>query len=68
MGAIATAMEEGRAHGRAEAILIVLARRGFELRPEERARILAERDLDVLTRWLADAVTCARVANLFTAD
>jgi hypothetical protein len=32
----------------------------------ERVRILGERDLVQLDRWLAGAVTCAEAAELFT--
>lgn len=55
---------EGRAEGRAEALLIVLAARGLEPTEAERQRIQKERDLGRLERWLAAAPTCADVAEL----
>ena len=59
---------EGRAEGRADAILVVLARRGLDAQPPDRERILGERRLDVLERWLERALTCANVAELFAGD
>lgn len=56
---------EGVADGRAHAILLVLARRGLQLADDGRARILGERDLATLDIWLANAVTCASVSELF---
>jgi len=62
---IVAAVAEAEARGRAHAILMVLSRRGLEPADDERARILAERDLGTLDRWLANAVTCASVSQLF---
>jgi hypothetical protein len=45
-------------------LLIVLAGRGLEPTAGERHRILEQRDLDRLERWLAAAPTCADVAEL----
>ena len=59
---------EGRAEGRAEALLVVLASRGLEPSEDERRRILEERDLARLERWLATAATCADVAGLLAAS
>ena len=56
---------EGAADGRAHAILLVLSRRGLQPADDERARILGERDLATLDGWLAHAVTCASVTELF---
>jgi Uma2 family endonuclease len=64
---LAAALEAGRAEGRAHDILLVLAQRGLEPRPDERQRLLGERDLATLERWLKRAVTCASVAELFAA-
>ena len=55
---------EGRAEGRAEALLIMLAGRGLVPTEAERHRILEERDLGRLERWLAAARTCADIAGL----
>jgi Uma2 family endonuclease len=59
---------EGRLVGRiertAEAILVVLASRGLPAGPEERERILGERDPDRLERWLSRVALCASVADL----
>ena len=65
VAAVAEGRAEGRAAGRAEDILLILARRGIDLGAGERARILGERDLGELERWLMRAVTCSKVADLF---
>ena len=56
--------EHGRAEGRAEALLIVLAARGLAPTNDELRRIRAERDLGRLERWLAAASTCTDIAKL----
>lgn len=56
---------EGRAEGRGEAVLGVLAARGVPVDRSARERILAERDPARLERWIARAVVCASVAELF---
>jgi hypothetical protein len=55
-----------RAEGRAEALLVVLAAGGLEATEAERRRILEERDLGRLDRWLAAARTCVDIAALLT--
>ena len=55
---------EGRAEGRAEALLVVLAARGLKPTEAERRRILEERELGRLERWLAASTSCADVAAL----
>jgi len=64
--------DEGRIEGRidaiAAAVIAVLTARALPLADDQRAAILAERDLGRLERWLARAVTCARVADLLVAD
>jgi len=55
---------EGEARGRAGALLIMLTSRGFEPTEHERHRILQERDLDRLGRWVVAAQACANVAEL----
>jgi hypothetical protein len=49
-------------------VIAVLTARALPLADDQRAAILAERDLGRLERWLARAVTCARVADLLVAD
>jgi Putative restriction endonuclease len=56
----------GEAKGLARALLIMLASRGLDLTDGERHRILEERDLGRLERWLATAGTCADLAALLT--
>jgi hypothetical protein len=63
----AEGIQEGRARGKAEALLAVLAARGIALVDAERARILDERDPGQLDRWLARAATCTEADELFTA-
>ena len=55
---------EGRAEARAETILTVLRVRGIEVPATARERILAERDLDKLTRWLEKAVLASMVEDV----
>jgi Uma2 family endonuclease len=68
LAALAAGRAEGQAEGRAEDILLVLARRGLIPRPADRQRILGERDLAMLARWLERAVTCSSVTELFAPD
>jgi len=55
---------EGQAARTAEVLLAVLASRGLHPQPEERERILGERDPDRLDRWVAHVALCASVAEL----
>jgi hypothetical protein len=55
---------EGATRGKAETLLVVLAARGVLLGAGDRARILDERDLVRLDRWIMRAVTCVDVAEL----
>jgi len=55
---------KGRAEGRAEALVMMLTRRGLEPTEDERRRILQERDLGRLGRWLSAALTCTDIAEL----
>ena len=63
--------QEGLAHGRQDGIvegvqrslLQLLAARGIALDEADRARILAERDLQRLERWLARAVHATSIAD-----
>jgi hypothetical protein len=56
---------EGKVEGRAEAVITLLATREVALGHAERERILAERDLSRLERWLVQAMSCATAAELF---
>jgi Uma2 family endonuclease len=57
---------EGRAEGKAESLMIVLAARGFVLDEVTRARLLGERDMQRLDRWIARAMTCETIDELDT--
>jgi Uma2 family endonuclease len=56
---------EGRVEGRAEALLVMLDARGFSVASADRAKILGERDPSRLERWIARALTCTEIAELF---
>jgi len=55
----------GKAEATAKAVLTVLAVRKLVIGDAERVRILDERDLAQLDRWLVEAVTCVDAAELF---
>ncbi|MCA9706770.1 MAG: Uma2 family endonuclease [Myxococcales bacterium] len=57
--------EEGREEGRAQALLEVLRARGLPVEAATEARILAQRDPSVLSRWLGRAIAIERVEDLF---
>ncbi|MEU0967033.1 hypothetical protein ABZ357_16990 [Streptomyces sp. NPDC005917] len=57
---------EGRAEGRAEDILLILATRGVEVPESARERITTCADPDLLRSWLTRAVTAETVEALFT--
>jgi Uma2 family endonuclease len=57
--------EEGGVRGRAAALLVILRARGFSPGASERARILDELDASRIERWIARAVTCADLDELF---
>lgn len=57
---------EHRAEAKAEAVLAVLAARRVDVGGAERVRILEEQNPAQLDRWIAEAATCADVAELFT--
>lgn len=52
---------EGRAEGKAESLLAV---RGFVVDEATRVRLLAERDVERLDRWLVRAMTCATIDEI----
>lgn len=62
---IETGEIKGRAEGRAEALLTILAARGIDLPDDIRNRITACTDLDQLDTWIRRAATALSVADLF---
>ncbi|WP_394836898.1 hypothetical protein LVJ94_08315 [Pendulispora rubella] len=56
---------EGKAEGKAASVLTVLRARGVAIADEQKARVLACRDLDQLDRWLERAVSVAAAEQLF---
>ena len=56
----------GKAAGKAESVLAILAARGLTLSPKERSAILAGADLERLDRWIARALTVRSVAELLS--
>jgi Uma2 family endonuclease len=61
---LAAAIAEGKAEGKTEAILAVLAGRGLRASDDQDRAIRAMRDEATLDRWLARAGTCTSVADL----
>lgn len=57
--------DEGKALGVAEGVLTLLDSRGVEVGDEERRRILASRDLQLLRRWLVRAASAGSVGEIF---
>jgi hypothetical protein len=55
---------QGRAEGRAEALLTVLAARGLEVPDDARQRILSCTDLALLDTWLTKAITANSVSDV----
>ncbi len=55
---------EGRVEGRAEDLLTVLDVRGIVVPEATRQRILAEKDLDLLQRWLKRAILAPSLAEI----
>ncbi|MEM9456595.1 MAG: Uma2 family endonuclease [Myxococcota bacterium] len=56
--------QEGHEQGLAQAMVDVLRARGLTVEPSVQARILAERDPAVLSRWITAAVTTDSAASL----
>jgi Uma2 family endonuclease len=56
---------EGARRGKAEAVIAMLGARGIAIDGASRERILGEIDVSRLDRWIARAVTCAVIAELF---
>ena len=63
----AEGIAQGMAQGLAQAIVGVLGARGVPLSRGERDRLLGERDVARLERWIAGAVTCGSAAELLAA-
>ena len=67
--AMITSWEEGRAEARIEvmvaAVLTVLHTRGLAVPDAARERILAQKDLELLERWLVKASVAASVGEVF---
>jgi hypothetical protein len=57
--------EEGRGEARAEAVVVVLDARHIDTAEADRERILACRDSETLTAWLARAAVIAHISELF---
>jgi Uma2 family endonuclease len=64
----AEGVAEGLARGRADAVIVLLAARGVAVDSATRERIVAERDLQRLDRWIARAASCATADELFADD
>lgn len=58
-------VDEGRAEGKAEALLAILGARRLALTPADVARIRAERSEARLNRWLERAATCHQLSDLW---
>jgi len=56
--------EEGKAEARADDVLTVLDVRGIAVPEAARARILAEKDMKQLKRWLQKAAVASSIADV----
>jgi hypothetical protein len=56
----------GKAEGKAEGVLAILEARGLAVSADQRARILASKDLAELDRWLRRAVSAESIGELFS--
>ena len=65
---LAKGLERGRLAGRVDALLTVLARRGLEPTPEQRARIEGGGDAGLIDRWFDRAITSTTVAEVLDAS
>jgi Uma2 family endonuclease len=61
---LAEGKAEGRAEGKAEAVIVLLTARGIALDAATRERLLGERDVQQLDRWIVRAASCATLADL----
>lgn len=60
--------EEGRREGLAQALLTVLAGRGFDVSSEHRARVTSCSDAEQIERWTTRALTAATIDSVFDTD
>jgi len=56
--------EEGKAETRADDVLTVLRVRGITVSDAARERILAQRDLEQLKRWLEKAIVASSIGEV----
>jgi len=56
--------EDARAEGHADALLTVLRVRGIAVPAGARDRILAQKDLEQMTRWLEKATVASTIAEV----
>jgi len=56
--------EDARAEGRADALLTLLRVRGIAVPDDARDQILAQKDLEQMTRWLEKAMTASTIAEV----
>ncbi len=61
---LGTVRDEGKAEGKAEAVLSVLEARGMAVSEDDRTRILSCRDLPTLESWLRRAATATSVRQI----
>ncbi|WP_432185093.1 hypothetical protein [Streptomyces tendae] len=59
---------EGRAKGKAEAVLHILKARGIEISGSVRKRVTECTDLDALETWLDRSLSVARAEELFAEE
>ena len=59
---------EGKQLGLLEAVLNVVEARGLPVQEDQRARILIERDIERITRWLARAATATTIDDVLGDD
>ena len=63
--AVLKSWEEGKAETRADSVLTVLRVRGIAVPDAARERILAQRDLEQLKRWLEKAIVASSIGEVF---
>lgn len=56
--------EDARAEGRADALLTLLRVRGIAVPDHARDQILAQKDLEQMTRWLEKAMVASTIAEV----
>jgi hypothetical protein len=62
--AMQSSWEDARAEGRADALLTVLRVRGIAVTDVARERILAQKDLEQMKRWLEKATVASTIAEV----